>query len=71
MFTLILNQQGPVNSFFRLTRNALLYKNAGTIHADVMLGKKTGLRGKTTITLESRKDTSKKILKKRFKNEVS
>jgi len=34
MFTLILNQQGLVNSVFRLTRNALLYKNTGTIHAD-------------------------------------
>jgi len=39
MFTLILNQQGPVNSFFRLTQNALLYKNTGTIHADIKLGK--------------------------------
>jgi len=39
MFTLILNQQGLVNSGFRLTRNALLYKNTGTIHADIKLGK--------------------------------
>jgi len=39
MFTLILNQQGLLNSVFRLTPNALLYKNTGTIHADIKLGK--------------------------------
>jgi len=39
MFTLILNQQGLVNSVFKLTRNALLYKNTGTIHANIKLGK--------------------------------
>jgi len=39
MFTLILNQLGLVNSVFKLTRNALLYKNTGTIHADIKLGK--------------------------------
>jgi len=71
MFTLILNQQELVNSVFRLTRNALLYKNTGTIHANIKLGKKTGLRGKTTVTLQSRKDAGNKILKRRFKNEVS
>ncbi|MDP7606419.1 MAG: hypothetical protein QGH68_06190, partial [SAR324 cluster bacterium] len=38
-FTLILNQQGLLNSVFRLTPNALLYKNTGTIHADIKLGK--------------------------------
>jgi len=37
MFTLILNQQGLVNSVFKLTRNALLYKNTGTIHANIKL----------------------------------
>jgi len=39
MFTLILNQQGLLNSVFRLTRNALLYKNTDTIHADIKIGK--------------------------------
>jgi hypothetical protein len=39
IFTLILNQQGLLNSVFRLTPNALLYKNTGTIHADIKLGK--------------------------------
>jgi hypothetical protein len=38
-FTLILNQQGLLNSVFWLTPNALLYKNTGTIHADIKLGK--------------------------------
>ena len=71
LFTLILNQQGLLNSVFRLTQNALLYKNTGTIHADIKLGKVTGLREKTTVTLQSRKDAGNKILKKRFKNEVS
>gem|GEM_PF-732778 len=39
-FTLILNQQGLLNSVFRLTPNALLYKNTGTIHADIKLESK-------------------------------
>jgi len=71
MFTLILNQQGLVNSVFRLTRNALLYKNTSTIHTEYKAWKVTGLREKITVTLQSRKDVVNKIFKKRVKNEVS
>ena len=39
MFILILNQQGLVNSVFKLTRNALLYENTDSMHADIKLGK--------------------------------